>query len=139
MRDRVYKILTEDEWNRFQATGEFSGSADDIRDGFIHLSTRDQIGDVIGRFFADRGPLHVVEFLAAGFPEGLKWEKLNSDETYPHFHGKTLFSNKVTAHARVLFQADHKTTVQDALRAAFSRSPDSRADRKNRNTIMKEM
>ena len=86
MEDRVYKIFTEDEWNRFQATGQFSGSADDIRDGFIHLSTKDQVARVIKKFFAGKGRLHVAEFSAKDFIRRLSWEPSASGDVYPHLY-----------------------------------------------------
>ena len=47
MSDKVYKVLTESEWKVLQDTGKFGGSADDLRDGFIHLSTKEQLAWVI--------------------------------------------------------------------------------------------
>ena len=52
MNGRVYKVFTETEWKTFQDTGQFEGSADDLRDGFIHLSTKKQLAGVIERFFS---------------------------------------------------------------------------------------
>jgi len=101
MLDKVYKIFTEDEWARFQVTGEFSGSADDMRDGFIHLSTRNQIDRVIKKFFKEKGPLHVAVFSTTGLPGDLKWEESASGETYPHLYGMGLFLVDVTAQNRL--------------------------------------
>ena len=47
MSDKVYKVFTETEWESFQDTSQFEGSADDLRDGFIHLSTKKQLAWVI--------------------------------------------------------------------------------------------
>ncbi len=101
MQDKVYKIFTEDEWALFQETGEFSGSADDLRDGFIHLSTREQVDGVIEKFFANKGPLHVAEFSTFEFAAMLRWEKTTSGETYPHLMGAKLFLNKVSGHTKI--------------------------------------
>jgi len=97
MEDRVYKVFTEDEWNRFQETGQFSGSADDIRDGFIHLSTKDQVAGVIERFFAGKGRLHVAEFSAMDFMRRLSWEASASGDVYPHLYDCELSTADVSA------------------------------------------
>ena len=89
-RDRVYKILTEVEWERFQKTGRFNGSPDDTRDGFIHLSTKEQVDGVIERFFSGMSPLYVAEFSNSGFLEYLRWERSSSGEIYPHLYDSEL-------------------------------------------------
>lgn len=53
MKDKVYKISTESDWTSFQESGQFKGSADDLRDGFIHLSKKEQVSKVIERFFLE--------------------------------------------------------------------------------------
>jgi len=90
MDDRVYKIFTENEWTHFRETGRFGGSADDARDGFIHLSTRDQVEGVMERFFADRGRLYIAEFSVSDFQGHLRWERSVSGEDYPHLYGREL-------------------------------------------------
>jgi len=74
LKNNVYKIFTEEDWNLFQESGRFSGSPDDIRGGYIHLSTRVQLPKVIEKFFAGKGPLHVAEFSVLDFHSRLKWE-----------------------------------------------------------------
>lgn len=41
--DVIYKILPASEWEAAKAVGEFKGSAVDLRDGFIHTSSRPQV------------------------------------------------------------------------------------------------
>lgn len=91
MRDKVYKVFTESEWKLFQETGQFEGSADDLRDGFIHLSTKEQVAGVVERFFAGKRPLYVAEFSNSEFLQRLKWESSTSGGVYPHLYGFDLF------------------------------------------------
>lgn len=86
-RDSVYKVFTEAEWKQFQKTGQFSGSEDDLRDGFIHLSTKGQLDGVIKRFFSGKAPLYLAEFSNPDFLERLNWERSSSGEVYPHLYG----------------------------------------------------
>ena len=96
MEDKVYKIFTETEWQNFQKSGQFSGSPDDIRDGFIHLASKEQVAGIVERFFAGKRPLYVAEFSGSGFPGSLTWETSASGEVYPHLYGDELFVSKVT-------------------------------------------
>ena len=95
MNDKVYKVFIESEWKVFQDTGKFGGSADDLRDGFVHLSTKDQIAGVIERFFSGIHPLYIAEFSASELHERLKWEASASNEVYPHLYGAGLFATEI--------------------------------------------
>ena len=97
MSDKVYKVLTESEWKVFQDTGKFGGSTDDLRDGFIHLSTKDQLAGVIERFFSEIHPLYIAEFSSPSFLERLTWEASTSNEVYPHLYGAGLFATEITS------------------------------------------
>jgi len=102
MKDKVYKVFTEREWIAFQKSGHFEGSKDDLRDGFIHLSTKGQVDGVIDRFFAGRGPLYVAEFSDPGFQQRLKWETVVSGEVYPHLYDSELLASEVTSTTKLL-------------------------------------
>ena len=95
MKDKVYKIFTESEWKAFQKTGRFKGSADDRRDGFIHLSTKEQLGGVIERFYSGKRPLYVAEFSSDNFLQRLKWEASDSMDIYPHLYGFDVCLNEL--------------------------------------------
>jgi len=96
MKNNVFKIFTESEWSNFQETGQFSGSEDDIRDGFIHLSTKEQVDGVIERFFPGKHPLYVAEFSGPEFIKQLTWEASGSKDIYPHLYNLDLFTSEVT-------------------------------------------
>jgi len=95
VKDKVYKIFTESEWHTFQDTGQFKGSEDDLRDGFIHLSTKEQVAGVIERYFSGKHPLYVAEFSAPDFLNKLKWEASASSEIYPHLYRFDLLSREI--------------------------------------------
>jgi uncharacterized protein (DUF952 family) len=90
MKDRVYKIFRQAEWKAFQQEGHFRGSKDDLRDGFIHLSTKNQVEGVIDRFFSGVCPLYVAEFSEPQLLKQLKWEGSGASEFYPHLYGSDL-------------------------------------------------
>ena len=101
MQDKVYKIFTESEWKGFQATGQFGGSADDRRDGFIHLSTKEQVDGVIERFFSGKRPLYIAQFSSPEFMQRLIWEASTSNEIYPHLYNSELFASEVINFVRL--------------------------------------
>jgi Protein of unknown function (DUF952) len=39
----VYKILTEEQWLTLKNNGKFTGSPVDLKDGYIHLSSKDTV------------------------------------------------------------------------------------------------
>lgn len=81
----VFKILRAAEWAAFQATGAFAGSADDVRDGFIHLSTEAQLGGTLAKHFAGEAGLVVVRVGVESDP-ALKWEVSRGGALFPHLY-----------------------------------------------------
>jgi len=87
MADLVYKILRPGEWAAAQATAVFTGSRDDARDGFIHLSTALQVRGVCDRHFAGENELVLLSIEAARLGPALKWEASHKGEAFPHLYG----------------------------------------------------
>lgn len=83
----VFKILPEHLWQQAVGTGAFSGSADDVRDGFIHLSTADQVAGTLAKYFRDQTNLLIIAFASADFGSSLKWEPSRGGALFPHVYG----------------------------------------------------
>ncbi len=47
----IYKLLTRADWEAAQTAGVYRGSADDLRDGFIHFSTAAQLAGTARKHF----------------------------------------------------------------------------------------
>jgi uncharacterized protein (DUF952 family) len=86
MTTTVYKILTADEWQAAERAGSYAGSADDARDGFIHLSTAEQLAGTAGKHFRGKPDLVLVAFDAASLGPGLKWEPSRGGALFPHLY-----------------------------------------------------
>ena len=82
---RLVKILRSAEWERFRAEGVFAGSADDLRDGFIHLSTEPQVAGTLRRHFAGGTGLVRVE-VEVGEDPSLRFEPSRGGEAFPHLY-----------------------------------------------------
>ncbi|MBL8551558.1 MAG: DUF952 domain-containing protein [Hyphomonadaceae bacterium] len=85
MRELVFKILRKDEWPL--AAEVFEGSADDRRDGFIHLSTGAQVAGTLKAHFRGENDLLLLEIDAASLGPALKWEPSRGGALFPHLYG----------------------------------------------------
>jgi len=96
---RVYKVCTAGEWRAALARGVYDGSADDLRDGYVHLSTASQLPGVLARYFADKPDLVAVSFDVAALGRALRWETARSGDAFPHFYGALAAAHAVAVQA----------------------------------------
>lgn len=82
---KVWKILRPTEERLFSSSESWHGSADDIRDGFVHLSTEEQIVGTLERHFASESVVHVFAFAAQSFAD-LRWERSRGGQDFPHLY-----------------------------------------------------
>jgi len=83
---RIYKIFRAAEWEEVQAHGSFAGSPDDLRDGFIHFSTAEQLEGTAARHFAGEGDLVLAAVEAEPLGEALRWEASRGGKLFPHLY-----------------------------------------------------
>ncbi len=84
----VYRVLRCAEWEEMLASDQFSGNAVDERDGFIHLSTREQVPGTIAAYFANvASDLIILEIDAASLRGELRWETSRGGALFPHLYG----------------------------------------------------
>ncbi|WP_419808298.1 DUF952 domain-containing protein [Sphingomonas sp.] len=87
MRDTAaFKVLTGADLAELEG-GSFAGSADDRRDGYIHLSTATQLTATVDKHYADGGDLHVAEVDLEALGEAIRWEPSRGGEDFPHLYG----------------------------------------------------
>lgn len=82
----AYKILRPHEWQAFRDAGVFAGSADDLRDGFIHLSTRAQVEGTRAKYFADAPEIVILRVPTAALGPDLRWEPSRGGALFPHLY-----------------------------------------------------
>lgn len=83
----IYKISETESWSAASARGTFDGSADDRRDGFIHLSTAEQTRETVAKHFAGRNGLIVAAVETGQLGDALKWEASRGGALFPHYYG----------------------------------------------------
>ncbi len=82
----VYKVLSQAEWEQAQQAGVFRGAAVDKRDGYIHLSTADQLRVTIRLHFAGRNGLVLLAVDDDTLGGALKWEPSRGGALFPHLY-----------------------------------------------------
>lgn len=84
--DVVYKVLRRREAAHLVAEGRFEGSDDDLRDGFVHLSTAGQVSGTLARHFAAESGLFLGIARVAALADALRWEPSRGGELFPHLY-----------------------------------------------------
>jgi uncharacterized protein (DUF952 family) len=83
----IFKICEYFHWSDACEGGNFNGSADDRRDGFIHLSTAEQLRGTLEKHFAGADNLVVIAYDDTIFGDELRWEPSRGGELFPHVYG----------------------------------------------------
>jgi uncharacterized protein (DUF952 family) len=84
---RIFKILRRSEWVKALREGVFVGSEVDLRDGYIHFSTADQVVETARKYFSGQSDLVLVSFEAGSLTPEVRWEKSRNDQLFPHLYG----------------------------------------------------
>jgi uncharacterized protein (DUF952 family) len=82
----VFKVATRTAWDDACRAGLFKGSADDVRDGFIHLSTRHQLSATLAKHFKGQTDLVLVTLDTGALGDALRWEASRDGDLFPHLY-----------------------------------------------------
>jgi uncharacterized protein (DUF952 family) len=85
---KIYKICPAAAWREAERRGVFKGSADDVRDGFIHFSTAAQVAETVRKHFSGQTGLLLIAVDGDGLGEALRWERSRNGELFPHLYGE---------------------------------------------------
>lgn len=85
--DTAYKVLTASQMAALEADASFVGAPVDLADGYIHLSTYEQLTETVNKHFADQSDLHVAEVDLAVLGDMVKWEESRGGQLFPHIYG----------------------------------------------------
>jgi uncharacterized protein (DUF952 family) len=83
----IYKICPASEWAEAVRAGVYRGSPADLRDGFIHFSTAEQVAETAAKHFAGQSDLVLVAVETDGLGADLKWEPSRGGALFPHLYG----------------------------------------------------
>jgi len=82
----IYKLLRAEEWAAFQAKGYFTGAPVDLKDGYIHFSTAEQVRETAAKHFVGVAGLVLAEVDPRALGAGLKWEPSRGGQLFPHLY-----------------------------------------------------
>lgn len=82
----AYKLVDLGEWEAARAAGAYEGSAVDRADGYIHMSTAEQLAETARRHYAGQTRLLLVEVELEGLGQALRWEASRGGALFPHLY-----------------------------------------------------
>jgi uncharacterized protein (DUF952 family) len=94
----AYKVLTAEQMAMLERDSSFAGAPVDLADGYIHLSTAEQLTETVDKHFAGQTDLHVAAVDLGSFGGGLKWEESRGGQLFPHLYGGPLLLETVIAY-----------------------------------------
>ncbi|WP_375422681.1 DUF952 domain-containing protein [uncultured Sphingomonas sp.] len=83
----AYKVLTAEEMATLERDGSFAGAPVDLADGYMHLSTCEQLTETVNKHFAGQDDLYVAAVDLGAFASSLKWEESRGGQLFPHLYG----------------------------------------------------
>ena len=87
MDTTAYKILSRAEMEALEHQGSFAGAPVDLADGYIHLSTADQLAETLARHFAGQEDLWLAAVDLDALDEAVRWEPSRGGQLFPHIYG----------------------------------------------------
>lgn len=82
----VYKILSAQDWAIAEAEGVSRTDLDE-GDGYVHLSTRAQVGETLALHYAGTKDVRLLEYAVEGVGD-VRWEPSRGGQLFPHLYGR---------------------------------------------------
>jgi len=76
------------DWAAALVSGKIAPAPIDATDGYIHLSTEEQVLETARLHFAGRDDLVAVQFDADDFDNALQWETSRGGALFPHLYAE---------------------------------------------------
>lgn len=83
----AYKVLTAVQLATLEHDGRFDGAPIDLADGYVHLSTADQLAGTVDRHFAGQDDLHLAAVDLEALGPAIRWEEARGGALFPHLYG----------------------------------------------------
>ncbi len=97
---RLFRLIEGAAWasaKAADANGMLPLNDDDRRDGFLHLSGRDQVAETARRYYAEAVDLWVLELDPKALGGALRWEASRGGALFPHVYGPAPLSAVIEA------------------------------------------
>jgi uncharacterized protein (DUF952 family) len=102
----AYKVLTAQQLDELEHKGSFAGAPVDLADGYIHLSTADQLAGTVDKHFAGQDGLQIAAVDLDALGDAVKWEESRDGALFPHIYGMPLTLDVVLDYGPLKYQSD---------------------------------
>ena len=82
----IFKVTGKEAWAEAERSGAYAGSPDDLRDGYIHFSTAEQLAGTLAKYYAGRDDLVLAAVDPGRLGSSLKWEAARGGALFPHLY-----------------------------------------------------
>ena len=101
----AWKVLTAPQMAELIERGVFAGAPVDLADGFIHLSTIEQLAVTVEKHFAGQQNLYLAQVDLAALGDAIRWEESREWALFPHIYAPLPLS-AVLSHGPLVRLAD---------------------------------
>ena len=110
----IFKILDKEEWNKAKKNGSYTGSLQDLKDGYIHFSEEQQVHETLKKHYEKQENLILLKVHTLNL-EHLVWENASNGDMYPHLYS-TLNIENVEDEFELILNKDGTHQLPDFLR-----------------------
>ena len=82
----IYKIVPRNLWEKAEVGGVFTGAPIDLKDGYIHFLTAQQVAQTAALHFAGQDELLLMAINGDRLGGALKYEPSRSGDLFPHLY-----------------------------------------------------
>jgi uncharacterized protein (DUF952 family) len=100
----IHRILTAADHATLHRDGRFEGSPLDLKDGYIHMSTEDQVAGTLAAHFAGVEGLVLLTIDEARVAPDVKWEASRGGALFPHLYRALTLADVVEERTLDLFE-----------------------------------
>lgn len=86
-RTRIYKILSAQDWAVAEELG-YSQTALDEGDGYVHLSTRQQVHETLRLHYPGAEQVRLLEYIVEEMGIPIRWEESRGGDLFPHLYAR---------------------------------------------------
>lgn len=86
-RTRIYKILSAQDWAVAEELG-YSQTALDEGDGYVHLSTRQQVHETLRLHYPGAEHARLLEYIVEEMGIPIRWEESRGGDLFPHLYAR---------------------------------------------------
>lgn len=108
----AWKLVDAAEWAAVPTGAAYAGSAVDLADGYIHLSTDAQLAETAAKHYRGRAGLLLLAVDLDAVGAAVRWEPSRGGALFPHIYGP-LPASAVTAARPLSVDAEGEMRFED--------------------------